>query len=600
MRTVVQGILAFSFLVSSLVSAQQFNPDTPIADDINPKDVIHWTLNQAIRDPSGRIEIGLTLSTSNDFTIYQDKLTPAAPAGYKMVDLKTPQAKTLKDPISGEEVQVFTAGEFFYYFDPAEKMPNSRELRFQLTYTGCTNVICLFPHTEKFHAAVHPTGNTIELPSDKAKEMDSVPQDTGDAKDDAGFSESLTKQISGGGLSLPVLLLLIFLGGILTNLTPCVYPMIPITLRLLGGQSHRAFLNSSMYAAGILITYTGLGVFAASTGGMFGALLQSKAVNIFFASVMFLLGFTMLGFGNFSKLQQMGDRLGAGKPSLRNMFLMGVGAGFVASPCTGPVLGALLTITLESQDLNRGILMMFTYSFGFALPYVFLGGAAAKASKVKLAPKWQFLTKLIFSSVMFGLSLYYLRIPLYTQLKVIKPYWSYLAWSFTGISVVLILVWLSSVKLQMQKSLTLMPAILTGIAVFCLSQYITTASPDSSELVWYKSESAGFAEAARSGKPIVIDGWAEWCEACKKMEATTFKDPTLVAELSEHWILIKLDLTEDSEANDATIDKYEMPGLPTMVLLPKDANLEKKVKIVGEKSATYFIEELKKYRQGLK
>jgi len=144
--------------------------------------------------------------------------------------------------------------------------------------------------------------------------------------------------------------------------------MIPITLRLLGGQSHRAFLNSSMYAAGILITYTGLGVFAASTGGMFGALLQSKAVNIFFASVMFLLGFTMLGFGNFSKLQQMGDRLGAGKPSLRNMFLMGVGAGFVASPCTGPVLGALLTITLESQDLNRGILMMFTYSFGFALP----------------------------------------------------------------------------------------------------------------------------------------------------------------------------------------------------------------------------------------
>lgn len=586
-------IAVLPFLAASTFG-QGFRPDRGIADDIKPSQVIHWTINQAIIDRDGVLEVGLTLSTSRNFTIYRDKLHLIAPPGYKLVDMKLPDSTEQTDPVSGSQVQVFTAGEFFYYFTPTGKSASKERVDFQLTYTGCTDVICLFPYTERFRSAVFITTERHTLPSQNA----AAKQDL-NGNDEQSLSESLTRQISQGGLSLPLLLLFIFLGGVLTNLTPCVYPMIPITLRLLGGQSQRAFLNSSIYASGILITYTGLGVFAASTGGMFGALLQSKAVNVFFALVMFILGFTMLGFGNFSKLQTLGDRLGAGKPSLKNMFLMGVGAGFVASPCTGPVLGALLTLTLESQDLTRGMLMMFTYSFGFAVPYVFLGGAAAKVSQVKLAPKWQFLTKLVFAAIMFGLCLYYLRVPFYSELKLIKPYWTPIATGFGSLATVLIFIWLASPALQIRKTLTLFPAMITGVAVFAAVQQLSSAPVSQGELVWHKSEDSGYKAARASGKPIIIDGWAEWCEACKKMEATTFKDPDLVKELASHWTLIKLDLTEDSEANDKIIEKYGMPGLPTMILLPANGELAKKHKIVGEKSARYFLKELRDYRTNL-
>ena len=161
------------------------------------------------------------------------------------------------------------------------------------------------------------------------------------------------------------------------------------------------------------------------------------------------------------------------------------------------------------------------------------------------------------------------------------------------------MVWLASINLQMRKGLTLIPAMIIGVFVFATAQYVTTASPTKTDLVWYKSEEQGYAVAKKENKPIIIDGWAEWCEACKKMEATTFREPKLVQELSQHWVLIKLDLTEDSDANDEIIDRYGMPGLPTMVLLPPNGNLDDRHKIVGEKSAAFFLKELQKYRASL-
>src|SRR5690606_35442186 len=132
-----------------------------------------------------------------------------------------------------------------------------------------------------------------------------------------------------------LLLGIVLLGGLLSNLTPCVYPMIPITLRLLGRQGSSPYLSASFYALGIVISYSTLGLIASLSGGMFGAMMATKTFNIIFAVLMFVLGITMLGFGDFSKIQMLGNRLGSGAPSLRNTFLMGTGAGLVAAPCTG-------------------------------------------------------------------------------------------------------------------------------------------------------------------------------------------------------------------------------------------------------------------------
>jgi thiol:disulfide interchange protein DsbD len=372
--------------------------------------------------------------------------------------------------------------------------------------------------------------------------------------------------------------------------------MIPITVRILSGQGDSAFKSSVYYASGILITYTALGTFAALSGSMFGSVSQSIAFNTTFAVIMAVLGLSMLGFGNFAKLQNLGNKIGNGKKSPFNTFMMGTGAGLVAAPCTGPILGALLAYSTKNGNLFESCLLMFTYSFGFSLPYVFLGGTAAKISNIKVSPKVQIGTKILFASVMFSLSLYYLRIPLYEQLIQLKPYWTTTAQVMTSIGLVLSLIWLTVERLQHSKYLMIIPCAVLAVGVFSISQW-ATSSEHSSELAHYLTQEEGYAAAAKQNKPMLIDLWAEWCEACKKMDATTFMDPRVIKELSDNWILLKLDLTQDNDINDAIQEKYEIPGLPTLVLLPQQGKLGEKKLLIGYQTVDKLLEKLENYKK---
>lgn len=302
----------------------------------------------------------------------------------------------------------------------------------------------------------------------------------------------------------------------------------------------------------------------------------------------------MLGFGDFSKLQMLGSRIGSGPPSLFNVFLMGTGAGLVASPCTGPILAALLAWTAKNQDITESATLLLTYSFGFALPYVFLGASAAKVSRVKVHYRVQIAVKLIFASVMFALGLYYLRIPAYEFLQELKPWWKTIAfWScLTG--TILLATWIALPRLHNNKLSNVFPGLILALGIFATSQALTTGPVSS--LKWYKVEEEAWAAAKAAGKPILVDAWAEWCEACKKMDVTTFVDPEVVAVLEKDWILLKLDLTESNDVNDALQEKYGLQSLPTLTLLPPDANLEQKVHITGYASAGTLLTRLREWQ----
>ena len=402
----------------------------------------------------------------------------------------------------------------------------------------------------------------------------------------SSFQDRWAKKLAGGGLAFATLILVVFAGGLLSNLTPCVYPMVPITLRLLSRQASSPYIGASVYALGIVVTYSSLGLVAALGGGLFGSLLASTTFNVVFATLMILLGISMLGFGDFSKLQSLGNKLGAGKPSLRNTFFMGSGAGLVAAPCTGPILAALLAYTARSgSDVSSAVILLGTYSLGFALPYVVLGGAAAKISAIKVSPAIQVSTKLIFASVMFALGLYYLRIPFYSLLKTAAPYWAPLAGIGTTLGVALTALWLWRPGLSTAKVSTLVPTATLAMGLFATSQWLSDGSSAKAMtgLKWYTTEEAATQASKNDGKPILVDMWAEWCEACKKMDATTFVDEQIVATLGRDWVLLKLDLTEDNDANDAIQDRYELQSLPTLVLLPPGSNIK------GKKSLTGYI-----------
>lgn len=568
------------------------------AKDIRPQDIVQWAAFEAIEDADGKVQVLVRMSITNGWKVYASNLTFEGPSGFTVESVTPPPAQKFMDPISAQEVDVYSGGEFTITLAGA---PRWTHATFPLgaRFVGCTNEICLFPYTQPmdvpFKAYAAETAATAPAATSDTTPKEATPVD---------LETSLAQQLAGGGLSFSMMLLFVFLGGLLSNLTPCVYPMIPITLRLLARQGASPYLSATSYAAGIVVTYSILGMVAVLSGGLFGSLLASKGFNLTFAVIMAVLGASMLGFGDFSKLQALGNRLGTGKPSPKNAFLMGTGAGLVAAPCTGPILASLLAYTVaQNAGIGESMALLGTYSLGFGLPYIALGGAAAKISQVKVPPHVQIGVKLLFASIMFGLSLYYLRIPFYGVLTSLKAHWQTAALAGTIIGVVLSAIWIIVPRLQNSKVSMILPTAILGVGIFATSQWLTSTPSLAGQSVAhhvYKTEAEGFAAAKAAGKPILIDMWAEWCEACKKMDVTTFVDPKVLETLDRDWISIKLDLTEDNAVDQEIIARYGLQGLPTLVMLPPDANLAEKKMLTSYVSATQLLDELAQFEKNRK
>ena len=560
-----------------------------VVKHINPADVINWDLaGHDFDQASNQLHVTLSLSTKRQFTIYVDKLKFVPGEGWRLVAVKPPTAARQFDPISRKDVDVYKGGAFELTLEKSGT-PEAADL--EVNYVGCTSVICLFPHTAK---VAIPWSNQSNVAASAKLEPSA---ETTTPKESGTVEEQFAQQVKAGQMSFLTLLLIAFVGGLLTNLTPCVAPMIPITIRLLANQTAAPLASAACYAAGIVATYTSLGVVAALSGALFGNLIAHPAVAITFGVVMFLLGVNMLGFGDLTKLQQIGGRIGSSKGGLLNAFLMGAGAGLVASPCTGPILAALLTYTAGRQNTMEAIGLLGIYSIGFALPYVFLGASAAKISKVRVNFQIQILTKLVFASVMFALSLYFLRLPLYGLFTQLKPFWGSIGSIGLGVGAALSIVIIIRESLHHRKALFLAPTLALGVGLFFGIQALTHSEHKAgSAITWLHSEEEAIKKATETGRPILVDAWAEWCEACKKMDATTFVDPNVVKEVSENWVALKFDLTEPTDENTNIQDRYELPGLPTLTLLPPNGNLKEKFAISGYASAEKLLETLKMQR----
>ncbi len=314
----------------------------------------------------------------------------------------------------------------------------------------------------------------------------------------------------------------------------------------------------------------------------------------------------MLGFGNLSFLQALGQKFELSKPSLANAFFMGAGAGLVAAPCTGPVLGAVLTYVSSLPNPRFGVLLVVAYSLGFALPYVFLGMASGFLSRRKVSVRLQVAIKLIFSALMFALVFYFLRIPAYEQFKLLRPAFPNLAASGLGGGLSLLFLLAYRPQIFATKKLSLLTSLILGLGLFSAWQTSTLVSQHALQsdlgevretLVYKKDLNEALTEAKLTGRPIFLDNWAEWCEACKKMDVTTFQDPAIIDELSTNWIIVKLDMTLMEEKEEAHLAAYEIQGLPTMTMIGADGSVPTYQNVVGYQSAEEILPQLIEFRE---
>lgn len=589
-----------SYAQSGNVLLDEQKQEADVPKDLKPTDVIFWNARSAVYYQDSYVSLPVTLTTKLSFSLYEDQVQFFPPKDFEIIDIKRPPTSSLFDPVTRKNVNVYTGGDFELILK-ANNSPGSENLTFSVRYLGCTTKICLFPYTEtittklvssdKNYLAAEPAlNNSIDSIAPRIELAEPV------VGASSGWQTELASIFKSEKTSLALILLVVFIGGILTNLTPCVYPMIPITLRVLAGQSKRPFLGSSMYGLGILITYTALGLFAVLTGSLFGSIMASKGFNFTLGAIMVLMAFSMLGFGNFSRLQQIGAKLGSGKASAKNAFLMGTGAGLVASPCTGPVLASILSYTAVKGNYVEATVLLTIYSLGFALPYVILGGAAAKVTSIKLSPKLQVTTKLLFASVIMALAFFYFRIPFYGLSQSLNSYWGDLSTSFMTLGVLMLTVVMVSKDIFNVKFFLVGPMLALGIGIFSISQYVSSASDQVKKIAWIKDEQIALDIARAENRPVLIDAWAEWCVACKKMDVTTFVDPTLLRKLEEKkFVMLKLDLTESTDESDLLQSKYRIQGLPTIIFLKSGGDLETMEVIGGLQSANDLLKVMANY-----
>ena len=209
-------------------------------------------------------------------------------------------------------------------------------------------------------------------------------------------------------------LLLMFVAGFLSSLTPCVYPLIPITVSIFGARAAtsrwQAFLLSVVYVLGIAITYSLLGVMAASFGTVFGGAMQSPVVKVGLALLFVVLGLSSLGVIAVRLPGDMQTRLSdVGGAGYLGALLMGLVAGIIAAPCVGPIVAGVLVYVAEQQDIFLGWLMLFVFALGLGVIFVVLGTFSGLIARVPSSGGWMDGVKALFAVVFFGMALFYLR-----------------------------------------------------------------------------------------------------------------------------------------------------------------------------------------------
>jgi len=481
--------------------------------------------------PGQEVEVIVDLNLHEGFYAYEKKLKLRIlePEGVHLDDLKIDPIVTFVDVVSKKTKTGFKGQGSLrnQIIIPKDVSTALTRMLVEIEYVACTAKFCLLP--KKLNLVVPVTVKV----ADKSA--------VAGVTDADNFASNVALYIEKNFL---LALLLIFFFGFLTSFTPCVYPLIPITLAVLGANKGRSkghsFLMSLCYVVGIAITYALLGVVAAQTGQLFGSLLSHPIVIIFMSVLLLAMGLSLFGLFELQAPGFLRDRTQSvgTKGGFIGAFLSGTIAGIVASPCVGPVLVGLLAYIAQTQNSSLGFLLLFTFAMGFGLLFLVLGTFSQLTSKLPRSGSWMNGVKYVLGAMLIGLSLYY-------------------AWPL------------------IQKSLP----------------KTETTKVSKKSIAWQKFSAEKVVQAKAEGRPVIIDFYADWCVSCVEMDELTFVKESVVKR-SKSFMMLKVDATEDFEGLKEIQNQYEVFGLPTMIFIDKNGNVVKEQTLTGFEKAELFIKRM--------
>jgi thiol:disulfide interchange protein DsbD len=356
-------------------------------------------------------------------------------------------------------------------------------------------------------------------------------------------------------------LLALFLGGLALNLTPCVFPMLGITVSIFGARkaetTPRAAFNAVVYVLGIIVTYTVLGVAAALTGGLFGAALQNPLVNVGLGLLLVALSLSMFGFYEMQAPTWVLDRAGgANTGTVAGLFVSGLAVGIIAAPCVGPFVIGVLALIAQRGSVAFGVQTMFTLSLGLGFPYLVLATFSNLLGTMPRAGEWMDWVKKLFGVLLASIGLYYALIGVAARWAPwILPAALVLGGLYLGFMEK------SGNAMARFRGFKRLAGVLGVVAGVALALQMTAAR--SRAIAFRPYDEAAVQASLASGRGVMIDFAADWCVPCHELELQVFPDPRVIAA-AKPFDAYKADLTHgDTPASK----RYGVSGVPTVIFL---------------------------------
>ncbi|MFO1462468.1 MAG: cytochrome c biogenesis protein CcdA [bacterium] len=514
------------FLICSLVVSLR-----PLWAEPERRDPFSVDFNdQVVRvHPGEAFVFALRFKIPDGHWLYDDKTSMLFDKtdGLVVVKSERPAPQPHEDPFLKKTTQAYL-GDFeqkITLMVPGDAKPGRRTLEGTLRYQGCSGDFCYRPVKKTVllpvevvasGAALQPAQPPAAPPALEARGPTEAPPSFWDLIHEAN-PERLLDQ---GKI---VLLGIALVGGILTSFTPCVLPIVPLTLAFIGVKHRRKgnLLRVAMLVAGMVAMYSTLGFAAASLGLKLGFLFQSRwfilVTALFF--LVFALGlFEIIPFHLPPRLHNRLVRMGGEGPL--GAFLAGLTIGLIASPCVGPLIAPLLLIAAREQDRLYGFLLLLNYGLGMGILFLILGSAFAELANKVRSGRWTHFLKRVMGVLMVVPALYYGYA--FAKPLLAKPQAGY----------------------------------------------------------WVRDLEKGLSLARESRKPILVDFYADWCPPCQELDKFTFSSPE-VRELGGNFIMVKVDCTNDDAQCRQATERYEVVGWPTVLFLDSAGRPIEGVKLVG-------------------
>ena len=452
------------------------------------------------------------------------------------------------------------------------RFKSAQQLQAKLNYQACTEEYCLFPASFDFIHRLNDSQAEILNQLKTPKWMNQ------------GFIYALA---------------FVFFAGLLTSLTPCVYPLIPITIAVLGRQKSdtklKGFIKSSIYVLGMALTYSILGLFAATSGFMFGSLLSNIYFLSFLSLVFFAAALSMYDVFEIKSPQFLNKFNKQQKKSYVGIFISGAFSGLVVGPCVGPVLIGVLTYISMSRNILSGFSLMFAFALGLGSLIIVLATFSNLMQKVPKSGQWMNSVKKALSLVFLLMIGYFLK-----PILGLQSLFIILSLFFSAFSLLVIFKISKegpTFELSFFKSIfisALMVILFSSImGKERFDRFVGYNASTFANTHWEPFTDVNLNEAKQNQQIVILDFYADWCAACKELKHKTFSDPK-VLDFKDKIKWLYFDSTKPSQKLDEYKKRFGILGLPTILFFNSKGEIRSDLTLTGYEDPKLFIERMQK------